>query len=351
MAGLSDKRVEYFDALRGFAMLLVVIGHILFFSLNIADQHGHDFLFLVFNRQLELPLFFLISGYFAVKFGSQGSDAKKLLSNIWRKFTLLVIPPLIFMITYGYVFGKDFIDMLFQSYKGGFWFTFTLFQFVLIYEFVQYIISKIFSKRIYSVVLFILLGIVCLAVSVVAIRVEDHNSMVRLFGIRHFQLFPFYICGGLLRYYRGQWERLLKLKYLWGAVILLWIGGCIYSYSSDSMKYIGSSTLYFFLLTCLGVAVFYRLFEVTPLLGASDSSVGRFLTLCGRRSLDIYFIHYFLLPRNLSPITRFFIENPNPYLEYVFASVIALVVIAGCLIAGKILRLSPVSSRILLAAK
>ncbi len=55
MAGLErdEKRLDYIDALRGFGIILVVLGH-LHFGHNMLHQYIYAF---------HMPLFFLVSGY------------------------------------------------------------------------------------------------------------------------------------------------------------------------------------------------------------------------------------------------------------------------------------------------
>lgn len=70
---MSTRRIEYIDALRGFAMILVVSPHILVFGCS--HSLGDDFSlggnnFLSFNSLFVLfhmPLFFFISGFLLYK--------------------------------------------------------------------------------------------------------------------------------------------------------------------------------------------------------------------------------------------------------------------------------------------
>lgn len=85
--------------------------------------------------------------------------------------------------------------------------------------------------------------------------------------------------------------------------------------------------------------------------GWSESGIGRVLQTIGRYTLDVYFIHYFFLPRNLGVVGEWFRANPNPVIEYVLAMAVAAVVIATSLLVGRIIRLSPTLAHWLLAAK
>lgn len=71
--------------------------------------------------------------------------------------------------------------------------------------------------------------------------------------------------------------------------------------------------------------------------------------MIGRYTLDIYFIHYFFLPRNLSMIGEWFKLNPNPLIEYVLAMLMAVILIAASLLVGQVIRLSPALAHWLLA--
>ena len=70
----------------------------------------------------------------------------------------------------------------------------------------------------------------------------------------------------------------------------------------------------------------------------------------GRRTLDIYLIHFFLLPRALSEFTLFK-DYPMPILEFAASALIAIIIIALCLLISNVIRLSPTLAHFLFGAK
>ena len=71
----------------------------------------------------------------------------------------------------------------------------------------------------------------------------------------------------------------------------------------------------------------------------------------GKRTLDIYMIHYFLLPFRLDMMGKWFTDNPNPAIEFFITTAIAAIVIALTMVIGNIIRLSPTLSHYLLGGK
>ena len=99
-----------------------------------------------------------------------------------------------------------------------------------------------------------------------------------------------------------------------------------------------------------GLFVVWGLF-VKHLSLSRDTVCGRFLELVGRRSLDVYFLHYFLLPVNMTFVGDFFAGFDIPFVEYCLAVVVALLLTVASLGLGQILRLSPLVARWLLGVK
>ncbi|MBR1732813.1 MAG: hypothetical protein IJ729_03605, partial [Alloprevotella sp.] len=82
-----------------------------------------------------------------------------------------------------------------------------------------------------------------------------------------------------------------------------------------------------------------------------DKAVGRSLQYIGVRTLDIYLLHYILLPK-LPAVGVWFNQNrPNFVLEVVCTFVLALVVIGFSLLVSQVLRISPLFRQYLFGRK
>ena len=142
-----NNRVVYIDALRGLAMLMVVMVHVEGFSVFVEEFHIS--LFRRICEALMLPMFFFISGYC-----SKMTSFKDLTLKILR----LSLPAILLGVIYTLYINKEIIAFFNNVYKYGYWFTITLCEMYLIF----YGLSKIIKTHthIYMIILSCLLYII-----------------------------------------------------------------------------------------------------------------------------------------------------------------------------------------------
>ena len=340
-----NNRIGYIDAMRGLAMIFVVIGHVFIYSF----YHLGNPIMKVLNEEIEVPLFFMVSG-FLVKVPKNG-----FWSYLGNKAFQLCVPAVIVMSVYMWATNTDFTFAWVNSYKIGYWFTFTLFYFFVIYTVLKYIFQALKLNQITQTTLLIIISIFLLYASVWCLREEFSFSWIPLFGLIHFRWFIYFIIGTLIAEYKllsnqdNHNNILTNRRIIVGVIVLSCFILHIYTYKDGRISYIGSSTLWLTVTTLSGV--FVILMGFLKYKSWSESRIGNILQTIGRYSLDVYFLHYFFLPSNLKLIGDWFKINPNPIIEYTMAIAIATVLIAASLIVGRIIRLSPMLAHWLLAAK
>lgn len=122
------KRIEYIDAMRGFTMLLVVLGH----CAHYLYPSGSENVYLSTLQLVRMPLFFFVSGFVFYKAGINW-DITEIKEFLCKKINVQIISPLLFFLTYVYCFNYPMKAAFFDINKYGYWFTFTLFQYFVIY--------------------------------------------------------------------------------------------------------------------------------------------------------------------------------------------------------------------------
>ncbi len=182
-----QKRYEEIDALKGFAMFLVVLGHsIIVYPINLHENNFFNNLY-EFVSTFHLPLFFIISGYcFSYK------DSYK--QYITKKFKRILIPYLIFSLLNILLRtlapslvnkSDDFVTLLMNViFNGGeYWFLYTLFMIFVFYP----LIYKVNRNKVIAIILEILLLIASLL-----------NVKVNMFCITSLLKYLFYFSSGVL---------------------------------------------------------------------------------------------------------------------------------------------------------
>ena len=320
---MKTKRIGYIDAMRGFTMILVVYSHICSMCFGDAWMGWNDVFFL-----FRLPCFFFISGWLFERIGQQW-DSDSICQMVKHKFMVQIVPTVIFLLILAP--PPIFFSRL-GATKGGYWFTFLLFIFFVLHIFLSWLTKKMSARK--QEVVMLLIAILILVVSCCY-----EANYLRHFGTlakRHFAVFI-------------QWTNKLWLMVL---IVIGFVAIAIRPHSDDAI------TQYFIFSIggILGMTMVFTLFRclyTSPLLLPYSffhhpSSILKFV---GTRTLDIYLLHYFFLPRFLQSYTDQLQAYDSKLIEFLVAMSLALVVVAICLLVSYIIRLSPFLGHYLFGAK
>ncbi len=323
---MTKQRIEYIDAMRGFTMILVVYSHVCHFCLG-DSLLGFNAMFFLFR----LPCFFLISGWLF-----EPVSRRPFRQVIYKKFMVQIVPTFIFLLLLAP--PPEFFHQL-GALKGGYWFTFTLFEFFLIYM----LSVRCWWRGTWLLALAVSIGSFCFAAN------QNH---LRLMAPEHTFLTPLLDAAGFLsigvwRYYlffylgtlvRRHFEAFVKFtNQLWVVLLLIAVFFAIASTShpaSDVLEY-----LRFNLGGIFGMLMVFVLFRH----GASwlqRLHLSRPLQYVGTRTLDVYLVHYFFLPRFLMAYSPQ-VHAYNSLIQFLVIMLISLAVLSLTLLTSYILRLSP----------
>ena len=196
-ANKGHARIQYIDSMQAWAILCVVMGHILIF--NLYGNDNHSLLFgLIYT--FHLPLFAFSSGLV--------TDISKF---SFKKRIKIVYPLFLFGISFTYLIGKNFSYFLSDEIKSGYWWLWMMAIFYICLHIMHRLKMGVVSGFIAFEILFQLLSR-CLPYTYVAI-----------FCLRSCaDLWP-WLCLGMLLKVHG-WIRCFNLKwYLILALGVLWI--------------------------------------------------------------------------------------------------------------------------------
>lgn len=239
-----------------------------------------------------------------------------------------------------------------DNFKCGYWFTLTLFEFILIqclWEFIAKSLNINNKGQLYIIwSVLIVLGIYVLSMPTVSNRLGRVSGIV---GIPMLRYYMYFAAGQLIRL---NLENLFQYKYrdtlvsviIFGFLFLAVYNWCFNVELSGLLFHV--NFIIFELFALLSVFV---LFYKKRTYFSSSSRVSKAITFIGRRTLDIYLLHYFFLPKDLSVFGHYFVNHPAPIFELAFGGIVTILIVAVCLIVSEILRQSTFCRKWLLGAK
>ena len=340
---LKKSRLEWLDALRGFTMVMVVAYHVAQVSYMQNFKVSASLPFLVLFR---MPLFFFVSGFLAYKAGFVWS-AGNTLRLLGKKFKIQVFPALVFLCLFIVLrkphFWETFVQSMECATKGGYWFTWCLLQMFAVYYLFCFCIQRLPEHWRHAS----LWGL--WAVSLVAYEFcympkvfdAEHNYFLNASGlIQTMKYLHFFVMGNIVhRYWQGT-QRLFDSQWFFPLISILAFFCCADLFRWHNLRFVWTNLPRTTAMYCLlfVVVIFFRFYQHQF---TRQTFVGRSLQYVGTRTLDVYLLHFFLLPK--LPMVGKWLDKmqPNFLLEIVVTLVPALIVVAFCLLISNILRISP----------
>lgn len=334
----SKGRIEYIDALRGFTMILVVFQHIATYCWQIKGLKisVHDYLILI-----RMPMFFFISGFVLYKAGVEW-NIKHIIKFFRKKIPVQLISPFLFFLVFIHSQHMSFYEEITANNKAGYWFTF-----ILLVYYIFYAIGKFCFRGKWSNIVLVLLGVFLAFVNWPPIynSIPLSETVKGTLSIENWRFFLFFILGSVTREYLPQAEKLLDSKWFLSFCILSFF---LLNAFKDDFGFKSPPLVVFIMLA--GLVVLFSFFRVYQKSFSKEKALGRTLQYIGRRTLDVYLIHFFLIPRNLTFVTLF-TDHPMPIIEATCTLIISLLIVAASLLIGNIFRLSPFLAHWLFGAK
>lgn len=341
----QTQRIEYIDAMRGFTMILVVLHHVSLMGFGVDSAIGRWLI------EFRMPLFFFVSGFVLYK-STHKWDIHNALAFLKKKLSVQLLSPFIFFCIYVYIQKKDFVMSLADPSKAGYWFTFMLFTYFLIYIACQIFFDKLrFGHRLRDFTLISLgLFVFVSAYGVSYLFLEKNNLYAGFVGGANLKYFLFFALGTLVKKYFVKFENLLDSSLLVPISVTAYFlmnvfynpingGGAAFRFS-------------FILLTAgTGIVCVFAFFRRYQNLFNYNQPAGKVLQTIGRRTLDIYLLHYFLIPQDLGKAFPVFSQYNLPLIEFFCSLILAFLIIAACLGISAVLRTSPLLAHFLFGAK
>lgn len=342
----KSNRIGYIDALRGMAMILVVYFHIAAYGFGSYEIGYNDII-----ERFRMPTFFFISGWLFYKAGRIW-DRQTITGIFRKKFMVEIIPTAVFLLLYLTMFNLLDINS-FGSDKKGYWFTFVLFEYFVIYILAEALINRkdsaIGEMRVFVIMLLLSITAFYYAKYYTRYATElgtwkDILGFLSFVKIRHIIFFWF---GTFVRRHFDQFIHLTNNRYVTAILIVLFTAIIVWPVvlSINGVEYLA-----YLVAGLSGTVICFTFFRIHEQHFSQETWYGRGLQLIGRRTLDIYLIHYFVIPYDLVSLDTWLQYHHNT-LFVPMALILALWVVIISLVISSLLRVSPLLAKYLFGAK
>lgn len=278
------------DIIRGFAMLLVVLGHTISGTVR---EFSNSLLFQAIWT-LQMPLFIIISGY-VTRYSHPLTDGVGLWKFVKKRTLAYLMPLLIWsMLIRGLILGQSgFLNIKYMLWHmdSGYWFLITIWSISMLFGIADLLSNKWFNDR----KLNILSHLVLLGIGLIVLATIGYFFGMGFFAIKlTLYYLPFYMIGYLFGQIQDWFMAKNSANTIINGVILVSLGfwlAAINRYDFYSGADGISMIVERFGVSVLGCTAIIGLFAEIHI----NWKMARLLNWIGIHSLEIYLTHYLFL--------------------------------------------------------
>lgn len=327
---MTKMRLKLFDVLKGIAILMVVMGHVV--TYGIAGIDNSPTFILIGN--IHMPLFFFISGYFTVRI----RDHRYRMPDMKQRFLQLIVPMVVVSTLWVYYYphlglvkrlSPTLPGLWLDLWKNGYWFTPVLFMEIALYMLLAAICNRTMNRWLRKIIFLLPLPLLAALIHWLPNEVADLFSLLFVFIY-----YPAFTFGGWCGTHRDRFMEICRRPLYYNislAVVIAIISVDFFIPSPPRLMGLTLQMILQIFLPIVAVGIFGPWCDAIHRPDSMASRAISFWCYLGRNSLEIYLIHYFLL----FPLT--WLRAPLRGMSLGFipvtfsALVVALLIIAVCL--------------------
>ncbi len=301
MTTTAKPRLHYFDMMKGVAIFMVVMGHVLTMCVREIDRAP----LFKFIGQIHMPLFFFISGWFTYKATAKGGFR---IPDLNSRAVQLLLPMVVVSTLWIWYFphsglqsplDSTFAGLWGDTWKNGYWFTITLFFIIAVYAALCPLLSAVRGAAGAIIVTAATWAVLyCLKFYIIPAEYAVWGNAICLEQITAF--FPAFMMGVLGRRYRdgfmaavhNTWCQTMAM-----AVLAVSLYVCCWPWEfgleGGTVTILGVALHVSLALIAMNVFEAWSDRAFAP--GRTPQRAARIWEYIGTQSLAIYLLHYFFL--------------------------------------------------------
>ena len=330
---IYNERLDYVDMLKGFAILLVVMGHFLSWQWGgpVLSNVPEDIKYLTLLKRIiysfHMPLFFFLSGYVFMR-KMKILSLKDIFVVVYKRFRSIIIPGIFYMAIYFFSYHQYHFP----------WFLRAIFELFIVNIIVYYIAQKYQHKLFVEI---IAQGLIYVFLQILSKQFGTTMFFSILNLNRCVEYMPYFFIGTMS--YRYNLIMYLQKHPSIGGMALFLGGGLLWTIIAGENIHGGRFIPYFAILVCLQVSV----------LSNNLNKLSKTLKYVGKNTLIIYLYSQYFLPCNscLGQILEMFGDDDfgSAFIsQFVLSLFFSAIAILFCLAINNVIEKSPVTRFLIL---
>lgn len=322
---LRNKRIGYIDSLKGLAMLMVLMGHVLGFCTT-----GFDNAIIRNIVLINMPLFFFLNGL-VIK------SIKECSRYLITKSRQILLPFFAWGVVITLFRDSSYLKFLESIYKFGYWYLLVFFYYIIIYFIIEITDHKINPKQKYIVKIaeYIIAYLICRFIRRFVSSDINDFTCYSLF----FECLPYFFMGiAMQRFVQTDiWKQHQNIVN--NSALLLSIG-CYILWN----HYIGDEPVLVTLRASLIVCIYQIFVAYSHSANQGIKIINDQLALIGRHTLAIYMIqYYFFRYINLKSVGLTLLNDNNWIGLLIIVTIVSILICYACMAIEKIILINPLA--------
>lgn len=327
---MMKERIPLYDRIKGFAILCVVIGHIIIGNVLGRREYGGADTLLGIITAFNMPLFMFVSGIL--------TNNHQTLFKFSKKILKLFIPASLFGLTYAYLEKETIHSFLFDNYKNGYWYLYVLLFFYLIH--LVFYNNKKEGTKGFLIDLLVFTSILVFLMIFYHFGQEKLNSLLSI--ERCLRMWPAFGIGMISSKY-NLINRVFECKNIWFTLSICMVA------ISKFLAMRTSGYLFDVINAVYNISFVYAIIYLfMQRQTEKNNRIESILCVLGCNSLYIYILHFFILRLiNLKRWGFWLFDTNNILIELGIALILAIPISFLCIYIAKLIRQSSLISKII----
>ena len=244
------------------------------------------------------------------------------------------------MLLYMYLFNGPEYKTTFEN-KYGFWFTYILFQYFAIYIGVEALLNRNKSNKIELGIMLFMMSLSVLAFYYEQVRYTENMGIWRpiltVLSFSKLKYIIFFWLGTFVKKNFSSFIRLTDNQYVIALCIAVFLALLIHPFTIKNNLLVFIS---FLLSGVTGIVLLFTFFRKNETQFLRSKRIGFALQYIGQRTLDIYLLHFFVLPYHMHTIGTWLSKYSNKSLDMLIVLALSLWIVTISLVISNIIRLS-----------